>query len=79
MEEGVCDSHHHPLTSTLTMAGALTYTKQIHVEKKIKSQLLPDMVVHAFNPSSQETEAVGSLQVLGQFGLHSECQDSRAA
>jgi hypothetical protein len=32
--------------------------------------------VHAFNPSTWETEADKSLQVRGQSGIHSEFQDS---
>jgi hypothetical protein len=35
------------------------------------------MVVCAFNPSTQETEAGGSLWVQGQLGLQSEFQDSQ--
>ena len=33
------------------------------------------MVAHAFNPSTREAEASGSLWVLGQPGLQSEFQD----
>ena len=35
------------------------------------------MVAHAFNPSTQEAEAGGYLQVRGQPGLQSEFQDSQ--
>jgi hypothetical protein len=35
------------------------------------------MVMHAFNPSTQEAEAGGSLAVWGQPGLQSEFQDSQ--
>ena len=34
------------------------------------------MVAHAFNPSTWEAEAGGSLSVQDQPGLHSEFQDS---
>jgi hypothetical protein len=39
--------------------------------------LLWAMVVHAFNPSTWEAEAGGSLWVRGQPGLQSEFQDSQ--
>jgi hypothetical protein len=35
------------------------------------------VVAHAFNPSTQETEADGSLWVRDQPGLQSEIQDSQ--
>lgn len=35
------------------------------------------MVAHAFNPSTQESKAGGSLWVQGQQGLHTELQDSQ--
>ena len=35
------------------------------------------VVVHIFNPSTQETEAGGSLWVQGQPGLQSELLDSQ--
>jgi len=35
-------------------------------------------MAHAFNPSTQEAEASGSLWVLGQPGLQSEFQDSQS-
>jgi hypothetical protein len=36
-------------------------------------------MAHAFNPSTQETEAGGSLRVRNQPGLHSEFQDSQGS
>ena len=36
------------------------------------------VVVPAFNPSTREAEAGGSLYVRGQPGLQSECQDSQS-
>lgn len=35
-----------------------------------------DVVVYAFNSNTHETEAVRSLSVQGQRGLHSNFQDS---
>ena len=35
------------------------------------------VVVHAFNPSTQEAETCGSLWVRGQPGLQSKFQDSQ--
>lgn len=37
------------------------------------------VVAHAFNNSTQETEAEGSLRVRGQFDLQRELQDSQGS
>jgi hypothetical protein len=46
--------------------------------KKNDQGLASGMVVHAFNPSTQEAEAGGSLCVWGQPGLYKEFQDRQS-
>jgi hypothetical protein len=41
---------------------------------KSRMQYMPGMVMHTFNPNTQETEAGGSLQICSQPGLHGEFQ-----
>jgi hypothetical protein len=43
----------------------------------LKNAMWPDMVEHAFNPSTREAEA-GGFRVRGQPGLQSELQDSQS-
>ena len=47
-----------------------TRCPQINLILGLKSQL--DLIVHTFNPSTQEAEAGRSLCVQGQPGLHSK-------
>ena len=51
---------------------------ETNFQKLCKTQGLSRVVVvHTFNPSTQEAEAGGSLGVRGQPGLQSEFQDSQ--
>ena len=44
----------------------------------LKVDAMLDVVAYTFNPSTQESEAGGSLWVSGQPGLQGEFQDNQA-
>jgi hypothetical protein len=52
------------------MLGKCSTTEQYHLPQ---TSLKSDVVVHACNSSSQETEIVVGLQVLGQPGIQRQC------
>ena len=58
-------------------ASLVYYQSELHREILTKKQISRAVVAHAFNPSTQEAEASGSLYVQVQPGLQSEFQDSQ--
>jgi hypothetical protein len=53
--------------------------KELRKENCQKAKQTPGMVMHIFNPSTQETEAIRLYEIQSHYGTHSKFQAARAA